>query len=236
MPLSSPRWRIVPLRPLQYQTYNKMADIHQSFFRDLSRTVFGSHYLYHRKISFCQPRQWRTVDATARGTCKFPPVDNTLQRISSCRLNLKSIVEASGRIFSSIEYFLPQHAMAELNTTKQNRMYKGKVVFKWEDNPGLSTNYQRRRPSILPLIVVQVIIVGSAPSPSPVTSPINLKNLRALTLLTEDSCKVTCVGKHAEPCYRFHQILHFLGEMSSLLGSHFIANHQITGKAHECSP
>ncbi|KAL3427397.1 hypothetical protein PVAG01_00906 [Phlyctema vagabunda] len=35
---------------------------------------------------------------------------------------------------------------------------------------------------------------------------------------TKDSCKVTCVAKHAEPCYRYHQILHFLG------------------KAHECSP
>ncbi|RDW69486.1 hypothetical protein BP6252_08506 [Coleophoma cylindrospora] len=33
---------------------------------------------------------------------------------------------------------------------------------------------------------------------------------------SKDSCKLTCVGKHAEPCYRYHQLLHFLG------------------KAHEC--
>ncbi|RDW80608.1 hypothetical protein BP5796_05306 [Coleophoma crateriformis] len=29
---------------------------------------------------------------------------------------------------------------------------------------------------------------------------------------SKDSCKLTCVGKHAEPCYRYHQLLHFLGK------------------------
>ncbi|KAK2624400.1 hypothetical protein QTJ16_006350 [Diplocarpon rosae] len=61
----------------------------------------------------------------------------------------------------------------------ETRIYKNKVLYKWEDSPGLEHHYSR--------------------------------------------AKTSCIGKHVEPCYRFHQQLHFVGKTTGLIS-----------KSHEC--
>ncbi|KAG9245204.1 hypothetical protein BJ878DRAFT_30916 [Calycina marina] len=65
----------------------------------------------------------------------------------------------------------------------ENRLYKGKSLYRWEVSPGLEHH------------------CGTCATP--------LHNARA---------KTSCLGLHVEPCYRFHQQLHFLGKSHECFG------------------
>ncbi|CZT42293.1 uncharacterized protein RSE6_02155 [Rhynchosporium secalis] len=65
----------------------------------------------------------------------------------------------------------------------ETRLYKGKILFKWEVSPGLEHH------------------CGTCATP--------LHNSRA---------RSSCIGKHVEPCYRFHQQLHFVGKSHECFG------------------
>ncbi|KAF7945979.1 uncharacterized protein EAE97_005017 [Botrytis byssoidea] len=66
---------------------------------------------------------------------------------------------------------------------REDRLYKGKTLYKWDVSPGLEHH------------------CGTCATP--------LHNARS---------KSSCLGKHVEPCFRFHQQLHFLGKSHECLG------------------
>ncbi|KAF7872813.1 uncharacterized protein EAF02_008884 [Botrytis sinoallii] len=67
--------------------------------------------------------------------------------------------------------------------SRENRLYKGKTLYRWDVSPGLEHH------------------CGTCATP--------LHNARS---------KSSCLGKHVEPCFRFHQQLHFLGKSHECLG------------------
>ncbi|TGO15722.1 hypothetical protein BTUL_0036g00120 [Botrytis tulipae] len=66
---------------------------------------------------------------------------------------------------------------------REDRLYKGKTLYRWDVSPGLEHH------------------CGTCATP--------LHNARS---------KSSCLGKHVEPCFRFHQQLHFLGKSHECLG------------------
>ncbi|KAJ8060476.1 hypothetical protein OCU04_010798 [Sclerotinia nivalis] len=66
---------------------------------------------------------------------------------------------------------------------REDRLYKGKTLYRWDVSPGLEHH------------------CGTCAMP--------LHNARS---------KSSCLGKHVEPCFRFHQQLHFLGKSHECLG------------------
>ncbi|KAF7947813.1 hypothetical protein EAE96_008891 [Botrytis aclada] len=66
---------------------------------------------------------------------------------------------------------------------REDRLYKGKDLYKWDETPGLEHH------------------CGTCAKP--------LHNVRS---------KSSCLGKHVEPCFRFHQQLHFLGKSHECAG------------------
>jgi hypothetical protein len=93
------------------------------------------------------------------------------------------------------------------------RLYKGKNLFRWEVSPGLGE--KRKRLCVCDIFLTDSIEhhCGTCATPLHSTNgPDLLCYCRWLTLYLDSRAKTSCIGKHVEPCYRFHQQLHFVGE------------------------
>lgn len=93
----------------------------------------------------------------------------------------------------------------------ETRIYKGKNLFRWDESPGLGKSGFGAFCGSANTSIEHHCGMCATPLHSKTSSSVTKLN----TDIVDSRAKTTCLGKHVEPCYRYHQQLHFVGMSST---------------------
>ena len=93
---------------------------------------------------------------------------------------------------------------------RESRLFKGKNLYRWDISPGLGMDTVILDVDLVDLFTEHHCGVCATPLHS--RCSIVISRMNPLTVI-DARAKTTCLGKHVEPCFRFHQQLHFKGKL-----------------------